>query len=182
MTKITLKMVLMLGVLAVLIVSVAGCTTSTTSSSTGSSQNNAVTYANAFLNDSIKPAFSGLTLTSERVLANGSDGARLSVTFYNATDNITATLSMNIQQFSSANDATAFFNNQSFGYTLGLPPNASMFANPANAAYKDTTGHEPSVRNTAYRLNSKSFWAAQADVIMQQGEFVTWGSESALLS
>jgi hypothetical protein len=183
-----IRTALALGVLAVLIVSVAGCTSQSANSGSGSTsgstsgQNNAVTYANAFLSDDVKPTFSpsfGYTITSARVIENGSDGARLAVTF--STTNETGTLIMNIQQFSSVNDATAFFNSQSFGYTPITTTNATTFPNQASAAYKGTTGHEPSVRAAAYKVNSESFTGVQADVIKQQGEFVTWGSESASL-
>jgi hypothetical protein len=62
-----------------------------------------------------------------------------------------------------------------------MKANTPTFVNPASAASKDTMGYEPSVRDTAYRINSISFTAANADFIMQQGEFATWGSESAVM-
>jgi hypothetical protein len=180
MTKITLKMILMLGLLSVLIVSVAGCTSSTTSNPTGSSQNNAITYANAYLNDSIKTAYAGQTVTGVSVLANGSNGAQLTATIPNATDNITTTITVNIQQFPSVSAATTFFNSQSFGYTLGTPAAANeSITNPASAAYQDTMGHAPTVTNTAYKIESESYYMAQGAVIMQQNEFVIWGTLSA---
>ncbi len=180
MTRITLRKVLMLGVFAVLVVSVAGCTSSTTSSSTGSSQNLAVTYANAYLNDSIKTAYAGQAVTGVSVLANGSNGAQLTAAIPNATDNITITIAVNIQQFPSVSAATTFFNSQSFGYTLGTPAAANeSITNTASAAYQDTMGHAPTITNSAYKIESESVYMAQGDVIMQQNEFVTWGTFSA---
>ena len=166
-----------------LVVSVAGCTSSNTvnTANSGSGQNMAVICVNAFLKDNIKPAFSDFKMTNVRVLENGSNGARISATFYNSTANTTATVSLNIQQLSNVNDATTYFNNLSFGYTLGMKANTPTFVNPASAASKDKMGYEPSVRDTAYRINSISFTAANADFIMQQGEFATWGSESAVM-
>jgi predicted small secreted protein/urease beta subunit len=154
--------------------SIAGCTSSTTNTSAGSrAQYNAVTYANAYLNDNIKPAFLGETIVSSKVLENGSNGATLSVVIHNTTSyNITTTVNLNIQQFSSVNDATTFFNNLSSGYTLGMPSSTAA-ENPASAAYQDTTGHAPTVSNSGYMINGE-----QISTITQQGEFVTWGVSS----
>jgi hypothetical protein len=185
MIRITLKIVLMLGLLAVLIVSVAGCTsntanttptptqTQTGSTGNGSTQYNAVTYANAYLNDNIKPAFLGQTIVSANVHENGSKGATISVVIQNTTEyNITTTISLNVQQFSSTNDATAAFNARSVGDTLSMPSSTAM-ENPASAAYKDTTGNAPTVSNSGYAINGE-----QISTITQQGEFVTWGTSS----
>jgi hypothetical protein len=138
-----------------------------------STQYNAVTYANAHLNDNVKPAFLGETIVSSKVLENGSNGATLSVVIHNTTgDDITTTISLNIQQFSSVNDATTAFNNLSTGYALSLPSSSAM-ENPASAAYKDTTGYEPTATNSGYEING-----LQISTISQQGEFVTWGVSS----
>lgn len=178
------KTALALGLLAVLIVSVAGCTSSNTanSASSGSTQNMAVVYANSVLNDSIKPAFSDVNMTQARVVANASDGARITATFLNSSNNETATISMNVRQFSSVSDATTYFNNQSFGYTLGMIANGPYVLNPASAAYSDATGHAPTVQNTAYKFGDVSFTEVNIGFIMQQGEFITWGTETAVMS
>jgi hypothetical protein len=46
-------------------------------------------------------------------------------------------MALNIQYFSSTGEATAFYNNQSFGYTAGL--NVSI---NGSAAYEQVMGHE----------------------------------------
>jgi len=181
MTKNTLKMVLILGLLAVLIVSVAGCTSSTSSSntSTGNSQNLALAYANAIL----QPANLGLgtngTLTGSNAFANGSDGAQLTATIKNTTpdglwtNGTITTMALNVQHFSSVDEATAFYNNQSFGYTAGLNTTIN-----GTSVYEQVMGHAPSVSTGSYKLASFNFASAQMDLAMQQGEFVMWGQVS----
>ncbi len=168
------KLLVIIVLVMVASLSVAGCTSSTTNSSVGSgTQYNAVKYANAYLNDNIKPAFLGETIVSSKVLENGSNGATLSVVIHNTTSfNITTTVNLNIQQFSNVNDATTFFNNMSSGYTLGMPSSTAA-ENPASAAYKDTAGKAPTVSNSGYEIKGE-----QISTITQQGEFVTWGVSS----
>ncbi|MGD0716773.1 MAG: hypothetical protein ABR979_01730 [Halobacteriota archaeon] len=182
MTKKTAKMVLILGILAVLIVGVAGCTSSTQNASSGSAssgnnQNLALAYANALT----QPANIGLgpneTLVSSNVVANGSDGARLTETISNTTpqslwaNGTSTTLGINIQYFSSTGEATAFYNNQSFGYT----PTSNLTIINGSSLYEQVMGHAPSISDGAYKLVNFNFASAQIDVVVQRGEFVMWG-------
>jgi hypothetical protein len=182
MTKITLKMVLMLGILTVLVVGVAGCTSNTQNTSngggsSGTSQNLALTYANALT----QPANSSLgpneTLVSSTVVANGSDGARLTETIKNTTpqsiwpNGTSTTLGVNIQYFSSTGEATSLYNNQSFGYA---PASNFTYIN-GTSAYEQVMGHASSTSNQSSKLGNLSLASVQLNLVIQQGEFVTGG-------
>ena len=110
----------------------------------------------------------------------GSNGARLSETITNTTPNelwangTSSAIAVNIQYFASTSEATAFFNNQSFGYTTA-PPSYSVSTPNGIAAYKQVTGLTPSIDVEAYKLISFNFASVQANVAIQQDAFVIWG-------
>lgn len=119
MTKITLKMVLMLRVLAALIVGMCGCTSQVSNPLTTSNDNRAVDYANAYVK--LLKAEPGQTMVDSKVIANGSDAARMTVVIENRTVNKKSliwqngtknTLSLNVKSCGSTDAATAFFDNQ----------------------------------------------------------------------
>ena len=182
MTKSTLKMVLMLGVLAVLIVSVAGCTSSTNTSSSPSASSAATAqqtptaqdYAQNYLNVTMSSLGVNETLANPKVTENGTDTAMLSYAITNKTsqpiiytNGFTTTYGLNVKRFSSVDEATKFYEQTSLGYTPYQPPlNASV--------YKATTGNNPTINNESRRLNS----ITQASIATQQDEFVTWGIAS----
>jgi hypothetical protein len=179
MTKIALKMVLMLGLLAVLIVSVAGCTSST-NTITSPSASSAVTarqtptardYAQNYLNVTIASLGKNETLANPKIISNETDTAQLSYAITNTTSQpviyttgFTTTYGLNVTRFPSVNEATKFYEQTSLGYTPYQPTlNASV--------YKATTGHNPTINNESRRLSS----ITQASIATQQDEFVTWG-------
>jgi hypothetical protein len=181
MTKITLKMVFMLCVLAVLVVGMCGCT-SVSNPLTTSSDNRAVDYGNAF----VKLLTAGnQTVTESKVVANGSDAARLTVVMENRTVNKSSiiwqngtriTMSFNIKSCGSTDAATTFFNDQSFGMT---PSNSSEVANmtlPANDAYKAAFGTAATTNNEAAQLGTFNFIEFSMSMAMQQNDIVVYGT------
>ena len=85
---------------------------------------------------------------------------------------------VNVKQFSSKEEATSFYNDASVGYTR--VSNASTLIKPEDNVYKQVTGRDPSVTNGAWKLDSVTSVTAQFSFIVQQDEFVTWGSASVL--
>jgi hypothetical protein len=181
MTKITLKMVFMLCVLAVLVVGMCGCT-SVSNPLTTSSDNRAVDYGNAF----VKLLTAGnQTVTESKVVANGSDAARLTVVMENRTVNKSSiiwqngtriTMSFNIKSCGSTDAATTFFNDQSFGMT---PSNSSEVANmtlPANDAYKAAFGTAATTNNEAAQLGTFNFIEFSMSMATQQNDIVVYGT------
>jgi len=165
MTKSTLKMVLMLGTIAVLLVSVAGCTSPNSTSAT----NNAQAYAKAFATNFGE----NQTVKQTTIVANGTDGAQ--VTLLTTNNGSSSTSAFNIRQFSSVADATAFYNAQSFGYVqVGSNANGTLDPN----VYSSVTGHNPTTNTGAVKLSGG---LGSVPMIFQQDEFVTWGTVSSSL-
>jgi hypothetical protein len=164
MTKSTLTMVLMLGILAVLLVSVAGCTSPNSTSAT----NNALAYAKAFA------AYweENQTVRQVTISANGTDGAQLTLLTTSNTSSVSDTTAFNIRQFASVADASSFYNSTSFGYVQ-----VGNSTSPDPTIYSSVTGHAPSVNNAAVKIENFSSFP----FVYQQGEFVVWGTESANL-
>jgi hypothetical protein len=158
-----------LGLLAVLIVGVAGCTSSSQNASSASTTNNALAYAKGFATYLGKNE----TVKQTTIVANGTDGAQLTLmTIYtiNGTK-YSATSAFNIKQFSSVADATAFYNAQSFGY-IQVSSNATATLDPS--VYSGVMGHNPTINNAAVNLSSLT----NIPLIYQQDEFVAWGTVS----
>jgi hypothetical protein len=84
----------------------------------------------------------------------------------------------NIKQFSSKEEATTFYSDARVGYTT--VSNASTPIKPEDNIYKQVTGCDPSGTNAAWKLDSVTPVTAQFSFIVQQDEFVTWGSASVL--
>jgi hypothetical protein len=183
MTKITIKMVLMLSVVAVLVVGICGCTSVSNPLAT-SSDNRAVDYGNAFVK-LLKAEPGNQTVTDSKVVANGSDAAQLTVVMENRTVNKTSilwqngtrtTMSFNIKSCGSTDAATTFFNDQSFGMT---PPNSSEVANmtlPTNDAYKAAFGTAATTNNEAAQFGTFNFIELSMSMVMQQNDIVMYGT------
>jgi hypothetical protein len=165
MTKITSKMVLMLGVLAVLIVSVAGCTSSTSSNTTTTTQpqSQAVAYANAFGSHIVNN--NPNDTTNYNAVANGTNAAQLTITLVNTTS--TTTYALNVKQFSTTADATTFYNSTSFGYN---PLGYDIITTP----YTQVMGYTPTVSRGSTQPQNNLGGAI--NVIMQADEFVVYGT------
>jgi len=191
MAKITLKMVLMLGVLAVLIVSVAGCTSNvannaTSSNTPGTNTPMAVTYANNYLTHLKSTLEPNNTIPSSNVVQNGSDAAQLTFTLKNTTPNsiwangTATTMAFNIKQFPSVDAATAFYNSQSFGYTIMTNDSLKGTGVPQGVVYAQTMGHNATLIHGATKIGSISFLQVTGSTIVQQDEFVVWGDISGM--
>jgi hypothetical protein len=154
------KAILILGVLAVLFVSVAGCTSPSSTSTT----NNAQAYAKAFATDIGENS----TVIQTTIVANGSDGAQLTLILaHNGTTN---TCAFNIQQFSSVASATAFYNSQSFGYAQVSNGKGTLYP----SVYSSVMGHNATINKAAATFSSST----NISYVFQQDEFVTWGTVS----
>jgi hypothetical protein len=184
--KDTTKTAVALGVLAILLVSIAGCT-STTNQLTSGQALQVRDYADAFHNRVEAHLGPKETITTRNDTSNGTNAMRLQWTVDNSTRNTsnlfgqngtTTSYSVNIQQFSSKEEATTFYNDVRVGYTT--VSNASTPIKPEDNIYKQVTGHDPSVTNAAWKLDSVTPVTVQFSFIVQQDEFVTWGSASVL--
>jgi hypothetical protein len=182
-----LKPITAIAVLLLVVASllIAGCTSSTTSSS---GQNQATAYATAYVNDNIKNSLGvNDTIISTSVVENGTDGAILTVLTANTTKDMvsangsTTKYVLNVKHFSSTDAATAFYNEQSFGYMQaasngsygGLGNMSQPFINP-RGAYYTVTGHNATVNSPAVKITS--LFPPTVDYLLQQNEFVTWGT------
>jgi hypothetical protein len=156
----------------ILAVCAAGCTnpTQTAQSTAAPSSNKAIDYANAVSVNSKSHTESGQTTTVSKIIANGSDSARFTVGT-RGPGNETGTVAITVNQFSSTNDASAFFDNATFGYTQ---MNGTSIANET-APYKLAFGHDATITNGMYKIDSFNFVTATATYVIQQDEFVqTW--------
>lgn len=183
MTKITLKMVLILCILAVLVVGMCGCVSSNNTTTT-SSDNRAVTYGNAFVK-LLKAEPGNQTVTESKVVANGSDAARLTVVMENRTVNKSSiiwqngtriTMSFNIKSSGSTDAATTFFNDQSFGMTPSNSSSTASMTLPTNDIYKAAFGTEATTNNEAGQLGSFNFVQFSMSMALQQNDIVMYGT------
>ena len=147
MTKTTVKMVLILGVLAVLIVSVAGCTSSSNSSQTPSSTTSATTQRNTFL-ENFLAAYKNETYYSDNnthVQAweldwINSTSARVQLTELNKTANLTINVDETLTVFPTTPDATNYVNAMNLtAYSLASTEYTG------GGDYVNVTGHAPQV-------------------------------------
>jgi hypothetical protein len=187
MTKDTLKMVLVLCVLTGLVVGVCGCTNPVqTAQNAVSPSNKAIDYGNAFVNNEKQNPGENCTVTSSSVVANGSDAALMTVAVKNSTHDPTSlwrngttdTFAFNIKQFSSTDEATTFYNTQSFGLTPQPASNVSSGQTNVVNPYEAVTGHNATTINAAMKLESFNFISASADLVTQTNEFVIYGTIS----
>jgi|GEM_PF-1568062 hypothetical protein len=141
MTKITIKMVLMLSVVAVLVVGICGCTSVSNPLAT-SSDNRAVDYGNAFVK-LLKAEPGNQTVTDSKVVANGSDAAQLTVVMENRTVNKTSilwqngtrtTMSFNIKSCGSTDAATTV--TMYFSYNIASKGNAASSLGAGEGVYQ----------------------------------------------
>jgi hypothetical protein len=191
MTKDTLKMVLVLCVLAGFVISVCGCTNPLqTAQNAVSPSNKAIDYGNAFVNYIKADPGENCVVTSSSVVANGSDAARMSVTIQNNTHNsssiwsngTTSTIAFNIKHFSSTDAATSFYQDQSFGLTPQQAKNVSQGQTNLVSPYKQVTGNDPTVVNAAMGGVTFNWVSAGATIVAQTNEFVTYGTISVTAS
>jgi hypothetical protein len=173
-----LKVIFLIGVCVTLIVGAAGCTNptqQTTQSTAAPSSNKAIDYANAMLQGMKGTLAANVTMTSSKVMANGSDGARFTVTQVNHGGNASSsngTVAISVKVFSNKDDASAFFDNATFGYTKD---DAASMANMTY--YKTAFGHDATINNGSHKV--ESVFPLTASEIMQQDEFVsTWDISS----
>jgi hypothetical protein len=154
----------------------------TLSSSTPTSQ--VKQYADAWhksIKDGLGP---NETLTVWKEKENGSETIRLQWTVVNSTtsgfysNGSTTTYSVNVKQFANVDDATAFYDDTSFGYAPSTTVNATLIK-PEDNIYQQVTGKNVTVLNGAWKLDSFSF-VTMASFVIQQNEFVVWGTAFVL--
>ena len=173
------------------LVLVAGCTSNvannaTSSNTPGTNTPMAVTYANNYLTYLKSTLESNNTIPSSNVVQNGSDAAQLTFTLKNTTPNgiwangTATTMAFNIKQFPSVDAATAFYNSQSFGYTIMTNDSLKGTGVPQGTIYAQTTGHNPTLFHGATKMGSISFLQVTGSTIVQQDEFVVWGDISGM--
>lgn len=176
---------LTIGVLVAAIVGVCGCANPLqTVQNAGSPTNKALDYANAFVNDTKAEAGSNTQIVKIAAVANGSDAARVSATLKNNThdksslwaNGTTVVYALNVKQFASTDEASKFYADQSFGYTTNNTTSTSTSTLNQTGAYHQVTGHEPTVKEYSYKLNSFNFVQAEVSVAAQTDEYVIWGT------
>lgn len=145
MTKTTVRMVLILGVLAVLIVSVAGCTSSTNSSQTPSSTTSAATQHDAFL-EKYLAAYKDLRYSNSSLHVQAweldwinSTSARLQWTALVKSSNSTYNYDMTFIVFLTTQDATNYLN------TMNTTAYSLASTEYPGGAYQNATGHAPQI-------------------------------------
>jgi hypothetical protein len=129
MKKITAIIVLLLVVVSL---SVAGCTTNPSNTLSPTPALQVTQYADAWhksIQDGLGP---NETLTVWKEKENGSDTVRLQWTVVNSTtsglttNGTTTSYSINVKQFANIDDATAFYDDTSFGYAPSTTINATL--------------------------------------------------------
>jgi hypothetical protein len=177
-----LMKLLTIGVLVGVVVGACGCTNPLVSP-----HNQAVDFANTLLSNAKADPGKNSQIISSNVVANGTDGARLSVTISNDTkDNssiwrngTTEVIAFSIKKYTSTADATDAFNQVTFGYTQ----NDSALNNPALTTntvdvYKTVMGHTATTKHMATKIDVFNFISAEVSLAIQTDEFVTWGTVS----
>jgi len=182
--SITVIIVLLLVVASL---SVAGCTVGLPGTSSPTPTSQVKQYADAWhsnIQDKLGP---NETLTVWKEKENGSDTVRLQWTVVNSTtsgfysNGTTTTYSVNVKQFANIDDATAFYDDTSFGYAPSTTINATLIK-PEDNIYQQVTGKNVTVLNGAWKLDSFAFVTMQASFVIQQNEFVVWGTASVMLN
>jgi hypothetical protein len=187
-----LKLIAAIIVLSLVVASllVAGCTTSTqnTTNTTTSGQTSQVkAFSEALLNNVKKNLGPNETMVSSKIVENGTDSMRVTYTVANTTpqglinpNGTTATLTVNVKQFPTKENAAKFYDNVSFGYTvlnkneLGTSPLQPGIVDP----YKEAMGRSATITNSSYKTESLSFVMGQGSIALQADEFVIWGQMS----
>ena len=178
MKPITVIAVLLLVVASL---SVAGCTVGLPGTSSPTPTSQVKQYADAWhksIQDGLGP---NETLTVWKEKENGSDTVRLQWIVVNSTtsgfysNGTTTTYSVNVKQFANTDDATAFYDDTSFGYVPSTTVNATLIK-PEDNIYQQVTGKNVTVLNGAWKLDSFALVTTQASFVVQQDEFVVWGT------
>jgi hypothetical protein len=149
MTKITLKTALMLGILAVLIVSIAGCTTTSNTNQTpsaSSATSSAATQHDAFLEKYLIASKNALYSDSNTQVQaweidwiNGTS-AHVQLTALNKTLGRTVNIDQTFTVFPTTQDATNYVNAMNLAaYRL------ASTAPPSGGPYQNVTGHAPQI-------------------------------------
>jgi hypothetical protein len=178
---------LTIGVLVAVVAGVCGCTNPVqTVQNAVTPTNKALDYANALLaltNGTLKP---NQTVVNSKVIANGSDGARVTYTMEDTTKNglwangTSTTVSGSVKQYSSKDEATKAFDDVSFGYTPGKASDIANMTNPANDTYLKAFGHKATINNQATKIDNLSFVSVSGSMAEQQDEIVTTVTISAM--
>jgi hypothetical protein len=171
---------LTIGVLVAVVTGVCGCTNPVqTVQNAVSPTNKAIDYANALIAITKDGLQRNQTLVSSKVIANGSDGARVTYTVEDTSKGLlwangtSTTVSGSVRQYSSKDEATKAFDDVSFGYK---PVKASDIANitkPANNTYLKAFGHNATINNEASKMDNLSFVSMSLSMVEQQDEIVT---------
>jgi hypothetical protein len=175
---------LTLCVLVGVVVGMCGCTSPQVSNPLAPS-NKAVDYGNALIKESKDQLTKNQTVTSSKVVENGSNGARVSMTiedtsksgFWNGS---ASTESISITTYGSTADAKKAYDDASFGYTPGKASDVANMTKPANDTYLNAFGRTPTVNNQAMKINSLSFVNIDVSIIAQQDEIVWVASVSMM--
>ena len=171
--------------LVVASLSVAGCTVGLPGTSSPTPTSQVKQYADAWhsnIQDKLGP---NETLTVWKEKENGSDTVRLQWTVVNSTtsgfysNGTTTTYSVNVKQFANIDDAKAFYDDTSFGYAPSTTVNATLIK-PEDNIYQQVTGKNVTVLNGAWKLDSFALVTMQASFVIQQNEFVVWGTASVM--
>jgi hypothetical protein len=182
-----LMKLLTISVLVGVVVGMCGCTNPVqTVQNAVSPTNKALDYANALLNVTKNGLTRNQTLVSSKVVANGSDGARITMVIEDKTSNgfwangTSTTESASVKQYSSKDEATKAFDDISFGYTPAKASDIANMTKPANDTYLKAFGHKATINNQAVKIDNLSFLSISGSFVEQQDEIVTSINISAL--
>ena len=174
MTKITLKMVLMLALLTVLIVSVGGCTSSTNSNQAASSATPAVASTAYPAAGTRSALLSGIAAQVDSGRGNRYANDEHSITWLNDTaiamheqasfsGTGTETYDATFIHFPTVDAASAYFNNARLGYTTKSVSEADAYL------YAQATGGNATVVKGVWRFdNSTRYQLEQFDALIMQ--------------
>jgi hypothetical protein len=176
---------LTLCVLVGVVVGMCGCTSPQVSNPLAPPTNRALDYGNALVKETKDNLKANQTITSSKVVENGSNGARASITIEDASksgfwNGTTTTESVSITAYGSTIDAKKAFDDASFGFTPGKPSDIANMTKPGNDTYKVAFGHSATVNNQAVKLNNLSFVSMSASLVAQQDEIVWVASVSMM--
>ena len=177
-----LKTILILSVLAIVGVGMAGCTSFQSNTTTNSAAQTSQVHAYADAYNSATEKSNPNAQTTVNIVDNGTNAVRVSSTIVNHSTNgtnMTSTEALNIKQFDNKDDATAFFNNVSFGYVRN--DSTAPSSNTKDDPYFIAMGHTPTIIRGAVKIDSLTFVSASMSIAIQEDEFVTYGTISATL-
>jgi archaellin len=165
---------------------VAGCA-SIQNPTSGGQTSKVKAFSDALVNTVKSNLGPNETMVSSKVVENGTDATRVTFIVQNTTpqgqvnpNGTTATLSADVKQFPTKEDATSFYDNVSFGHTnlnkneSGMTPLQPKIVEP----YEETMGHAPTIVNGSYKADNLSLANGQGSIALQGDEFVIWGQIS----